>query len=613
MRFFPHDNIREFQDKLVQDIGALLKKGGILLANAPTGIGKTAGVLSPALEFALSNKKKVFFLTTKHTQHKIVIDTLKRIRERCGEKFVVVDLIGRKWMCSIPGVKELSSSDFSELCKTLMKNGTCTYKNNTIEKKNRERVFEILKYLEESPRDIEEVLNLARSEDYCAYILITLLLKSASVIIGDYNHILHPVIRDNLFSHAEIGLTDCILVFDEGHNLPDRVRELMSAQVSNLSVGRAMKEAKEFDEKVFENLSLLNEFLNITGRKVDKEKVVSREWLIQEVERISSAPLTEFVLALEKVAEKVREKKRNSYCGSVASFFENWMNKEKEFVRIFKREEFKGNVYFMVENNCLDPSILTKKIFEGAYSTIVMSGTLQPLQMFADLFGISNALLISYKSPFPKKNKLTIIVPKTTTKYSKRNDEQFKCIAEECSKVVNLKPVNAAIFFPSYYVRDRVLELFKDKCEKTIFVEQQELSKFEKLALIQKFQDYSKSGGAVLLGVLGANYSEGFDYPDNVLKIVMIVGIPLAKPDLYNKALINFFDNKYGKGWFYGYTYPAINKALQAAGRPIRSSSDRGVIIFMDERYIWDSYLLSLPEDAIVTKKPEERIIKFFS
>ena len=113
---FPHDKVRKFQEDLIIDIEKTIKVKGKLLVNAPTGLGKTVSALGPALSYALKNNCTVWFLTNRHTQHRLAIDTLKDIQKKFGIKFSCVDLIGKKWMCN-QEVKELFSNEFNEFCK----------------------------------------------------------------------------------------------------------------------------------------------------------------------------------------------------------------------------------------------------------------------------------------------------------------------------------------------------------------------------------------------------------------------------------------------------------------------------------------------------------------
>ena len=120
--FFPHNEIREGQDELIKDTEEAFSKEKILLAHAPTGLGKTASALSVALRFAIEKKKTVFFLTNRHTQHQIAVETLKMINEKVSQGISCADLIGKRWMCN-QEVAGLFGNEFNEYCKTVVENG----------------------------------------------------------------------------------------------------------------------------------------------------------------------------------------------------------------------------------------------------------------------------------------------------------------------------------------------------------------------------------------------------------------------------------------------------------------------------------------------------------
>ena len=129
-----------------------------------------------------------------------------------------------------------------------------------------------------------------------------------------------------------------------------------------------------------------------------------------------------------------------------------------------------------------------------------------------------------------------------------------------------------------------------------IFIEKSDMDKSERIHLLEEFKKY-KDVGAVLLAVISGSFSEGIDLPGDFLKCVVVVGLPLSQPDLETKSLIDYYDKKFGKGWEYGYLIPAFNKSLQSAGRCIRSEKDKGVIVFMDKRYLWQNYYKYFPLD----------------
>ena len=105
----------------------------------------------------------------------------------------------------------------------------------------------------------------------------------------------------------------------------------------------------------------------------------------------------------------------------------------------------------------------------------------------------------------------------------------------------------------------------------------------EKMVQISK---YAAANGAVFLGVQGGRTSEGVDFPGNQMDSVVVVGVPYAEPTPRVKAQIDYYEKCFpGLGREYGYILPAMKKASQAAGRPIRTLDDRGAIVFLDYRF----------------------------
>ncbi|MDO8661293.1 MAG: helicase C-terminal domain-containing protein, partial [Candidatus Woesearchaeota archaeon] len=310
---------------------------------------------------------------------------------------------------------------------------------------------------------------------------------------------------------------------------------------------------------------------------------------------------------LNEHADLIREEEKESALGVVAGFLGSWDGSETGFVRYAVKKDQRASLVY----RCLDPAQLTQDLISQTFCTIIMSGTLTPTSMYKDVLGFpENTVERSFPSPFSATNRLVLVVPQTTTKYSQRSPEQFKSIASMCANMLKQIPGHVAIFFPSYALRDAVNEVFSGLCHKTVFCEQPSMSKLEKQEFLDRFIGYKE---AVLLGVASGSFGEGIDLP-GVLKAVIIVGLPLDRPTLETQELIAFYDAKYGKGWDYGYVLPAISKCLQNAGRCIRTERDRGVIVFLDERYAWPNYFNCIPKDwgAVVTTDYLARIKTFF-
>ena len=620
--FFPHQEYRKIQGAFMNQVYTTLQNKGQLLVHAPTGIGKTASALSPALTYVLKeNKTKtIFFLTSRNTQHLIAIETLKKVKKKFNLDLIAVDIIGKKNMCNQPGVQTLRSGEFIEFCKDLREKGQCQYYENLkLKGKTSPEAANVIKKLkEESPMHVEEMNSINFSSDLCSYEMAGLLGKEAQVVIADYNYIINPHIRDSLLKRMNKSLGDCIVIFDEGHNVPSRARDLLTATTTSFIIEAAAKETKSLGyTEMATNILEIKEALERLAKKIpfDKQEIIlKKEDFIKEIENIGN--YEEIMGNCVFIADQILQTKKRSFTQSIAQFMESWLGPEQGFVRILGKNSSKmGKEIINVSYRCLDPSIGLKGLIQEVHAFVLMSGTLTPIEMYADLLGVDQekAITVEYQNQFPKENRLNIIVPETSTKYQSRSAMMWETIAKKCADITTNIPGNSIIFFPSYNVLENVYDFLREKSTKTIFIEDPELSKEQRGDLLERFKDY-KETGAILIAVAGGSFAEGVDLPGDLLKGVIVVGLPLARPDLETQELINYYDKRFSKGWDYGYTIPAIIKTLQSAGRCIRSETDRGIVIYMDERYIWQNYKKCFSPDMHmkIEKDPIPLIKEFF-
>ena len=617
---FPFDELRPTQENMIKDIEKVVKEKKHIVAHAPTGTGKSAASLSAALTYAINNGKDVIFVTPKHTQHQIAIETLQKIKEKFNVKVTVSDFIGKKWMCMVPGVDSLMSRDFNEFCAEMRKDEKCPYYNSIWKKNeltsNAKKVIERLK--NESPMHVEELIAKASKENMCPFYIATEIAKDAKVIIADYYHIFHPRVRNAFLMRTKKELENTIIIVDEAQNLPKRIRSVLSSKISNLSIKAAVNEATKFQfPDAADDIVLIGEVLNELSDRLSekKEAYVKKDEFISAVSKKTGKDYEELAGDLMLIGEHIRAENKRSYVGGIGSFLNEWINANDGYTRIIKQSKWKDNEIIELKLICLDPGVSSREVFDNCHSAILMSGTLTPTQMYRDILGMERerTLCKEYPKMFPQSNQLSLIVPDTTTKYTRRNEKEFKKIADWCADISNAIKGNVAIFFPSYYLRDMVLKFFERKSLKSIFSEKQGLSKKERAEVLNEFKKYADSG-AVFLGVISGSFGEGIDLPGKYLNGVIVVGIPLETPDLETQALIEYYDKLFGEGWDYGYVFPAMNKTIQACGRVIRSETDRGVVVLLDERFIWKNYFKCLPLDwnIIVTMEPVRRIKEFF-
>ncbi len=615
-KLFPHKAARPAQIDFMKKAHTAIKENKCLIAHAPTGIGKTCAALVPAVANSIENGTKVIFLTSRHAQHKIVIETLCDMKKKSGFDIKVTDLIGRKWLCNLPESESMTSGDFREYCSSLRKEGRCEYHKRTYSdtmaltdhaKKVMEKIDRAIMHSEDAK---------ALCDGVCPYEIFLERAKKSNVIIADYFHMFHPTMYKNFLAKTGTKIENVILIVDEAHNLPMRVRSLLSIQLSDRQVAGAVKEAKELDEdELAKDLEFIYRKLSENAHRMlksDEEKLIEISDVVDCVEETTEYDY--FIRDLKRVAEIVRCEKKRSFLGGIAGFLERWKEEGKGYVRILKRVQSKrGGYIYLYVHECLDPSIATREVFDSLHSAILMSGTLLPLEMYKNILGISKSIELKQDSPFPKSNKLSLVVKDVTTKYTMRSRNESVKIANCLVQIINYTKGNVGLFFPSYSMRDEIYDILAGSIEKKALIEKQNMAKKEKLEFLREFAAL-KDEGAVLFAVVGANFSEGISYDGKIMNASVLVGLPLQRPDILTGALIKFYDERFRKGWEYGYVFPSMNRAVQAAGRCIRSEKDRGLIVFMDGRYLWENYRKVIPKDyeLVVSRDLKKEICEFF-
>jgi len=621
---FPFPHAREEQARMLADVQSALEKGSSLLAHAPTGIGKTAASLPPAVAYALENGKTVFFLTPKHSQHRIVIDTLKRIIAKYEKPMIAVDIIGKQWTCLYEGALELGSSEFKHFCMAHRRNESCrfynrVYKDGTNElTKDAKDLVEAIK--KGGPLHSEEMMELCKKANVCPYEIGTIIGRSANVIVCDYYHLFHPHVRQAFLTKIGKRLEDLILIVDEAHNLPERVRKLMSSNLSEFTVTSAIKEADILNEENLEEdiKSILASLKHFGMTMKGSEIFIKKDEFTGEVEADTKLKTDLLIENLEGLGETILElpNRFRSYAISVAEFLHEWVEKRDEnaYARILGTYRSEVGKRYQLSLKCLDPALYSKDVFSQAYASILMSGTLLPLDMYQTVLGIPSAIAEQYSNPFPKENRLVIVTHGITTRFTKRGEYMWTKITRNLERIIDKVPGNTAVFFPSYEILKTIASHVRVP-SKELLLESQEMTKSQKHELYKRLAGLPSERRGVLFAVQAGSFSEGMDFPGRMLDCVVVVGLPLERPTLETDSLIKYYDFKFGRGWDYGYIYPAMNKALQAAGRCIRSETDRGAIILMDDRFKWENYKRCIPKDMtfITTERPEMHLETFFN
>ncbi len=331
-------------------------------------------------------------------------------------------------MCIQPGVSVLGTGEFNEYCRAMREEKNCEFyeKLKKGEQLTVDGKIALKEFLERSPIQIEESISLATEHGVCPYELAMSAAAKSQVIIADYYYLFHPRIRENFLKKNEKTLQDSIIIIDEGHNLPNRIKDLATESLSTIALKRAVTEAKKFN---YPNIQIVLEKLLIALRSLmsgayQEESYVSVDTWISKVNEITG--YQDLLEECNRIADNIREEQKFSAIGSVGSFLEAWVGQNEGFTRIVSRKKGIQEDSIQLSYRCLDPSVMSKVVIAQAHSVILMSGTLTPTKMYKELLGFpQDTYMEEYPSPFPPENRLNLIIAKTSTKFTSRSDNQY--------------------------------------------------------------------------------------------------------------------------------------------------------------------------------------------
>jgi len=577
---FPY-TMRENQRDMINDVEESITVKKHLVFEAPTGSGKTIGVLYPAVKYALREDKRILYLVRTHSQEQQVIKEAKKLG------VMAIALQGRSNLCPLArereDLREGNAEELSILCRKLKKeviekdNEACVYYYNLLKEPD------ALENFIEEIHTAEEVFLEALKMRICPYEALKSRIKDATIIVAPYIYFLHPVIRRSLLDKVGHGLEDMILIVDEAHNLPDFARELRSMELSVRSLEMMEKEALTYgnpmvmDHSIADLAEYLKDAIFSLKRFVEDEEGLLPEYVLEDElsKYMRVVELPKIADDLVKYGEMIREDKARrrklprSYIYHAGIFLHFWRGAYSyEYVKLIRWGDNPR-----VEVYCMDPSVLTD-IFRNVHASIHMSGTLIPDEYRDIVYLPQDTILRRYPSPFPKENLKVFYVDDVTTRYEEV-DANIEKLAEYVKRIASLGR-NTVVFFPSYSLLSKI----KKHINSDFFLEERNMKTSNLFELIEKF----KSKGGSIFSVFGGRLSEGLDFPGKQLEIVVIVGIPYPKPTARVKAMERYHEMKYGRGWEYVFHNAALIKMKQAIGRLIRTPEDRGVAVILDRR-----------------------------
>lgn len=578
---FPFPEPRQGQPELVDTIEQNLGKHGKLMVQAPTGLGKTAAVTFPVLREAMSRGQKTIYVTPKNSQHAVAEDAAKRLQAN-GAKVKSLTLHAKGKMCFKEEV--LCNPEYCEYARDYY---TKVAEHNLGEKLSKKKNL-----------GAKTFAKFGKQFEVCPFELQMEAVSKADLVICDYNYVFSPRnITGKLTYNGHGKTTPPNLIVDEAHNLPPRANEYFSGKLSATELDSLVQRATHLPAEMLESLEGLAIAARLRIRSSVNEGMENRAG---KVEVNQGDFLDLFQRSQELLGQYLNsgvEMQKNdpvlAVCNSISDFAQSLLNKSDEFFCTYTPD---GPA---LKITCCDASLWLRECYGQFSNTVAFSATIKPFDYYSKILGMEGEGLktAEFESPFPKQNRKLLIIPQVSTRLKDRADNYGK-IKTAIERIVNLRHGNYFVFFPSFDFLYKVKEKL-ELPEFEILCQSREMRREQIDEFLERLRGQNKP--TLILAVQGGVFAEGVDYPGEMLIGALIVGPALPTFDFERELLREYYEGKYGNGFDYAYTYPAMAKVIQSAGRVIRSSFDRGLIVLMDRRFMHENYLRSMPADWLPT------------
>jgi DNA excision repair protein ERCC-2 len=564
---FPYASFRPGQRELAEAAAASIARGETLLAHVPTGAGKTMALLFGAL-WALRDgaADQILFLTSRGTGRRAVDEALAKLRA-AGLVCTSLALTARDTLCPHPEAAcdaaecPLARGHFDRLAPA---------------------AAELLASVRADRAAVEET---AERHRVCPFALALELVPFADIVVGDLNYGLDPHVSPKVMQGFTFG--ERVVLVDEAHNTVDRAREMFSARLSSRDARAAAASVAAADPGIAKAARAI---ATAIGRAADRgiadgaHSAILRgapSGVVRAARRFVAA--AEIGLATSPVV-RATEGVPGLYHRALG-FIHRAERLDSGFAAFASRE---GRAA-AVELYCVDPAEQIRLALGRAAAAVFFSGTLAPLDYFSRTLGGGRARTFVGRSPFPAGNLLPLLADRIDTRLAARGATLDR-VVELVAVAARSKIGNYLVFFPSYEylsaAADRLVELAPDIEVLRQAPGMDDAARAAFIALIEPAAGRSRAAFAVLGGIFG----ESVDLPDGRIAGAVAVTVGLPPPDPRREIVRAHFDGRGGTGFEHAYAYPGANKILQAAGRVIRSETDRGFVLLVDDRLRREPY-----------------------
>ncbi|MBR2860688.1 MAG: DEAD/DEAH box helicase family protein [Clostridia bacterium] len=536
---FPFESFRQGQREGAKQIFTALKQNKNLFLQAPTGTGKTVMALFPAIKYLEQDDAKIFCLSAKNQTMSSYESTLALMRKK-GLKIKSCTICAKSKYCFYD-VQDCSGEN-------------CPYSLDFYPKLH----AALPEMLLQDNFDFDTIRSFAEKYQLCPYELALELSLESNVIICDYNYLFDPIVYLRRYFDED---GKYIFLIDEAHNLVERGRDMLSADICRADLQKIKKQFSK-EHVLYKQFGKILTQLN---------KILKSE---EPLSRDSLKALDESIF---RANQEIFEYSQKAAVPNESLLLLKELVRFSTLLGLYNEEDF--ILYHSTATlflQCIDPSKNLESGIKKGQSAILFSATLQPYEFYKNcILPDSESFGFSVDYPFNKDNLTVLADYSVDTRFTLR-ENFFEIIARKIELYRQSVKGNFIVFFPSFKFMESVAEF----CSVPLLIQTSDSNKEARENYLKELREGSL---VTAFAVMGSHFSEGIDL--NGLAGIVIVGVALPKFDLSRTKIQEHFEKKYKKGFEYAYVYPGINKVSQAAGRLIRSEDDKGFLILMDSRF----------------------------
>ncbi len=578
---FPYSSFRTGQLELANSVYNACKNRNRLVVEAMSGFGKTAPVLAGSVLAAEEGGGRIVYACRTKRQVFRVMEEIGRIQTRIPLRTVY--LFSKNDYCLL---KETSSfpiaqDSFKWYCSFNVTNNLCSYFLN-LSLVNRE-LTSLVNRFSTLGLSHSSFLAACREIHVCPYEVARLAIPDSRIVVTTYHFLFDQASRSILLGNTGSNPSDVAVIVDEAHNVREFVRDAYTSSISLSDLEQAHKDSRELHldgvasslQEVLENLrAFSSEHKSWYVDKASLSKQVAghhdRTWLPNLVLELSASAR----IGWEAIATG-----RNLPVSILraGSFLQNLLSSyELDDTTITKSDQ----TFFLVNTN---PSGRFIEIVKDYRSLILLSATVSPSDLFLKSMGLEGSTTI-HKVDLNRTFRVqTVVDTGVSTRFKLRSPEMYSRIANKITAICESVEGGIGIFMPSYTMLESLSGLLHEAIGgRNLLNETRGLNSLEAEKTMQSFKS---TPGSVLLAVQGGKFSEGEDFPGDQMDVSIVVGLSLPPPSPVMYAEYARTDLTRHETYLVVSLLPALRKAIQSAGRHIRSPDKKGMVFFFDSRF----------------------------